>query len=70
MSCDDECTVTFSPSAVLTSSAFSTESGYDKLTVNGVQYSGSTGPYGVVASSMTWSSDHSVVSPGWKICAN
>jgi hypothetical protein len=67
---NEECTVTFPPSSLLTSSAFSTESGYDKVTVNGVQYSGSTGPYGVVASSMTWSSDHSVVSPGWKICAN
>ena len=67
---NEECTVTFPPSSLLTSSAFSTESGYDKVTVNGVQYSGSTGPNGVVASSMTWSSDHSVVSQGWKICAN
>jgi hypothetical protein len=65
----EECTVTFPPSSLLTSSAFSTESRYDKVTVNGVPYSGSTGPYGVVASSMTWSSDHSVVRPGWKICA-
>ena len=67
---NEECTVTFPPSSLLTSSAFSTESRYDKVTVNGVPYSGSTGPNGVVASSMTWSSDHSVVSPGWKICAN
>jgi hypothetical protein len=67
---NEECTVTFPPSSVLTSYAFSTERGYDKVTVNGVQYSGSTGPNGVVASSMTWSSDHSVVSQGWKICAN
>jgi hypothetical protein len=54
VSCDDECTVTFSPSAVLTSSAVSTESCCDKLTVNGVQYSGSAGPNDVAASSMTW----------------
>ena len=62
------CTVTFSSSAVLTSWAFSTEHVYDKVTVNGVQYSGSTGPDGVVASSMTWWSDGSVVRDGWKIC--
>ena len=67
---NEDCTVTFPPSSVLTSSAFSTESGYDKVTVNGVPYSGSRGPDCVVASSMTWSSDHSVVSQGWKICAN
>ena len=65
---NEECTVTISPSAVLTSSAFSTESGYDKLTVNGVQYSGSTGPNDVAASSMSWSSDYSMVHSGWKIC--
>jgi hypothetical protein len=53
---------------VLTSWAFSTEHVYDKVTVNGVQYSGSTGPDGVVASSMTWWSDGSVVRDGWKIC--
>ena len=65
---NEECTVTFSSSAVLASWAFSTESGYDSVTVNGVQYSGSTSPDGVVASSMTWSSDGSVVRDGWKIC--
>ena len=77
---NEECTVNFS-SAVLTSwgfsiptfsllfsPAFSTENAYDKVTVNGVQYSGSMGPNGVVASSMTWSSDGSVVGDGWKIC--
>ena len=77
---NEECTVNFS-SAVLTSwgfsiptfsllfsPAFSTETAYDKVTVNGVQYSGSMGPNGVVASSMTWSSDGSVVRGGWKIC--
>ena len=42
----------------------STEHVYDKVTVNGVQYSGSTGPDGVVASSMTWWSDGSVVRDG------
>ena len=61
---NEECTVTFSSSAVLTSWAFSTEHVYDKVTVNGVQYSGSTGPDGVVASSMTWWSDGSVVRDG------
>jgi len=65
---NEECTVTFSPSAVLTISAFSTESGYDKLTVNGVQYSGTAGPNDVAASSMTWYSDYAVENSGWKIC--
>jgi hypothetical protein len=67
---NEDCTVTFPPSSVLTSDFFSTEFRYDKVTVNGVPYSGSPGPNGVVASSMTWSSDGSVVNSGWKICAN
>jgi hypothetical protein len=48
---------------------FSTEGGYDKLTVNAIAYSGQAGPEGVVPSGeITWTSDYSVTSSGWKIC--
>ena len=37
---------------------FDTESGFDKLTVNGVEYSGSNGPQGVIPhGEITWSSE-------------
>jgi hypothetical protein len=52
---------------------FDTESCCDKLTVGGVQYSGSSGPNGVqmtVGQVMTWNSDSSVTEPGFTICAN
>jgi hypothetical protein len=51
--------------------AFSTESGYDKLTVNGVEYSGTTGPgYVQVAAynAITWTSDFSSTYSGFEIC--
>ena len=50
---------------------FSTESGYDKLTVGGTSYSGSAGPDGVSVSSstsITWRSDSNGAKTGWKIC--
>jgi len=50
--------------------AFNTESRYDKLTVNGNQYSGTSGPQLVTpTSALTWSADYSVVKTGWKLCA-
>jgi hypothetical protein len=55
----------------ITVEAFSTESGYDKLTVNGMAYSGSAGPQGVTPTpsvNITWLSDGSVTKAGWKIC--
>jgi len=49
--------------------AFSTESGYDFLTVGGSTYSGSSGPAdGAYAGPISWSSDYSVTSSGWKLC--
>ena len=49
--------------------AFSTESGYDFLTVGGVQYSGSSGPAsGSYSGTISWSSDYSVTNSGWKLC--
>merc|ERR1719203_858171 len=48
--------------------AFSTESGYDILFM-GAQYSGtSSPPSGSYTGSVSWSSDYSVVSTGWKMC--
>mmetsp|Transcript_4132 Transcript_4132/g.4623 ORF Transcript_4132/g.4623 Transcript_4132/m.4623 type:complete len:121 (-) Transcript_4132:381-743(-) len=49
--------------------SFSTEFSYDKLTVNCHEYSGSTGPSGVIpVSSITWVTDGSVADQGWKLC--
>ncbi|CAE7218497.1 unnamed protein product, partial [Symbiodinium necroappetens] len=49
--------------------SFQTESGYDKLRVNDLDYSGTSGPYGVVPQgTIGWSSDSSVSGSGWKIC--
>jgi len=54
----------------LTVDAFSTESGYDFLTMsNGQSYSGSSGPpSGTYSGTFFWSSDYSVVNSGWKLC--
>merc|ERR1719401_345237 len=48
---------------------FDTEGQYDKITISGTGYAGSTGPDCVeIKSSMEWTSDNSVVRGGWKIC--
>ena len=44
---DQQCTITARQQLTLSVTAFNTESGYDNLIVNGVQYSGTTGPGGV-----------------------
>mmetsp|Transcript_17689 Transcript_17689/g.41596 ORF Transcript_17689/g.41596 Transcript_17689/m.41596 type:complete len:108 (+) Transcript_17689:72-395(+) len=47
---------------------FGTELGYDKLTVNGVDYSGTSGPQGLIPKDViSWTSDDSVRKGGWKI---
>merc|ERR1740129_79350 len=49
--------------------AFSTEQGYDLLTMGGTSYSGTSGPAsGTYSGMISWSSDYSVVSSGWKLC--
>jgi len=49
--------------------AFDTESRYDFLVVEGVQYSGTGGPSnGAYNGVISWSSDYSVVKSGWKLC--
>ena len=54
----------------LTVEAFSTESGYDFLTMSdGVAYSGTSAPpSGTYSGVITWASDYSVVNSGWKLC--
>ena len=38
--------------------SFSTEQGYDRLTVNGIQYDGSAGPHGIIShGTIHWSAD-------------
>jgi len=51
--------------------SFNTETGYDKVTVKGVSYSGAAGPQGVAVNTtdvITWASDSSITKPGWKLC--
>ena len=65
------CTITVHSGGILSVSAFDTEKNYDKLTVNGVVYSGSSGPSGVSVSAgatITWLSDSSSTSSGFEIC--
>jgi len=65
---NEACTIQATDVA-LTVEAFSTESGYDFLTIGGTQYSGSSGPAsGTYSGPFSWSSDYSVVSTGWKLC--
>eukprot|EP00964_Phaeocystis_antarctica_P161699 scaffold133825_cov93-Phaeocystis_antarctica.AAC.1 len=67
------CTITPTSLAVgqlLSATAFSTDSCCDKLIVNGATYSGTIGPSNVLlGSAFTWSSDGSITSAGWVVCA-
>ena len=69
---NEECAVNFTQPATLNAYYFQTEAclnnACDRVTVDGNGYSGSTFPNGVVASSLTWSTDASVQSGGFKIC--
>ena len=65
------CTITVHSGGILAVNAFNTESRFDKLTVNGVVYSGSSGPSGVSVSAgatITWLSDSSSTRSGFEIC--
>lgn len=67
----ENCVITVGSSGALTVDHFSTEAGYDKLTVGSSQYHGSNTPAGVHVSSgdtIQWVSDGSQTSSGWKIC--
>jgi len=65
---DEGCTIS-AWDVALTVDAFSTESGYDILTMGGTAYSGSSGPpSGTYSGVISWASDYSVVNSGWKLC--
>eukprot|EP00976_Prorocentrum_cordatum_P009007 179251-Prorocentrum_minimum.AAC.1 len=71
---DEACTINvLRDNVVLNVMAFDTESGYDDLSVNGVDYSGdiTDSPAGVTVNtgtSITWSSDSTVQMAGFEIC--
>jgi hypothetical protein len=63
------CSITVPSGTMLTATAFQTESGYDKLMVNGKRYQGSSGPKSVtVTAGISWTSDFIVQKKGWKLC--
>lgn len=64
------CEISIDGMVMLEVEAFSTESGYDRLFVDGAVFQGSVGPQnGAMATgAITWSSDGSVTQSGWKIC--
>merc|ERR1719343_832511 len=65
---NEACTIT-AQEVALTVDAFSTERVYDKLIVDGLIYSGTNSPpNGTYSGSISWSSDHSGVQSGWKLC--
>jgi hypothetical protein len=48
---------------------FHTEQGYDQIIVNGLGFSGQSAPDGIVPTEpIVWTSDHSVVTTGWRLC--
>jgi len=65
----EQCSIALSGDVSITVQAFNTESSYDILTVQGVRYSGTSGPRsGSYTGSISWSSDYSVTRSGWKLC--
>ena len=65
------CSIEMPTPMPLIAKSFRTEKGYDKLTINGVEYSGSSGPdEGVTpVGPMEWRSDGSIERSGWELCA-
>jgi len=67
----EHCTIRFTESTTLYVGDFFTEKFSDKLTVDGVSYSGKTCPeqFNVTATSeVEWSSDWGTVHRGWRVC--
>jgi len=66
---NEACDIQLGGSVSITVEAFSTESRYDSLTMGGRGYSGSSGPSsGSYTGTITWASDYSVTSTGWRLC--
>lgn len=60
---------TISPPGPINAVDFETETGHDFLIVGSTQYHGTNGPMGITAAGdITWTSDGSVASKGWKLC--
>ena len=69
---NQQCTIKARQYMTLSATSFSTEGCCDKLTVNGYQYSGTTGPGGVQVYSgatITFTSDGSATYSGFEICS-
>jgi len=70
---DETCTIIVETDCVLEVKSFDTEAFYDNLNVNGVGYSGSTGPDGVFVEAgqeIEFSSDVSNTGSGFNICGS
>ena len=66
------CSIRANAEGELEVEAFTTESGYDKLTIGSTEYDGRTGPVGVSigpTTSISWVSDSGGTESGWKICS-
>jgi hypothetical protein len=70
---NERCTITvLAPVTLGSCPVFDTESGYDRVTIDGTDYDGTHCPQGVSVasgSSIIWDSDGSVVGSGWEICS-
>ena len=67
----ESCTIRANEALAISATAFETESYYDYITVNGVRYSGNSGPVEVqmaAGDTFTWFSDGSVIREGFIIC--
>ena len=67
----ESCTITVNSPGVLSVTSFSTESGFDEIVIDGIEYEGTSGPDGLAvdqSTSIYWSSDGSVQYSGWEIC--
>ena len=70
---NEVCTFTAMQNMYVSSTYFATEVDYDHITIGGVEYSGSAGPFNLMmasGSNMIWSSDGSVNVGGFTICAS
>ena len=68
---NENCSITVRDAVALSVEAFDTESGYDFLMVDGVQYDGTSGPENADVAAgtiITFTSDGSVTRTGFEIC--
>ena len=68
----ERCTIEAQRALYATATSFTTEGYFDRISLAGTSYSGSTGPSNVAMSAgqtMTWYTDGSVIRAGFTICA-